>query len=59
MRNQELLTAREAADILRTTPKTIHEWSKAGKLHRIKLPGDRSYRFRAEDIRAIIDGQAA
>ncbi len=59
MRNAELLTAREAADRLRTTPKTIHEWAKEGKLHRITLPGSHSFRFRAADIQAIIDGETA
>lgn len=43
--SETLLIPSEVAEILRVDPKTITQWSKAGKLHAVKtLGGHRRYK---------------
>ena len=48
----DLLTVREAADLLNVCPQTIHEWKRAGLLAYHKL-GRRTYLKRAEVLAAL------
>lgn len=51
----ELLSIREAADLLGVTVQTVHEWKRRGLLKYHKL-GSRSYLKRA-DVLAALQGQ--
>jgi excisionase family DNA binding protein len=55
--SDRLLTAREVAEHLGFTPKTILRWQRRGLLPAIKLPGDK-VRFRPEDVDAWLDERA-
>lgn len=50
----ELLTAKEAAQRLRVTPRTIARWAESGRLpHAHKIAGTTgAYLFRPEDVDA-------
>lgn len=52
-----LMTTAEVANELRVHPKTVREWAKSGKLRAIKLPGQRTRRYRREDVDAILAGE--
>lgn len=52
--NDELLSIREAAELLGVTVQTVHEWKRLGRLKYHKL-GSRSYLKRA-DILAALQG---
>lgn len=52
-----LLTAVEVAEEFRLDPATVRRWAREGRIERIKLPTG-LYRFRREDIKAILDGEA-
>lgn len=49
-----LLTEAQAAELLKVRNKTIGDWSRSGKLPRVKLSA-RCIRYRASDIQALID----
>lgn len=51
-----LLTAVEVAEEFRIDPATVRRWARDGRIERIKLPSG-LYRFRREDIEAILAGQ--
>ena len=46
----ELLTLREAADILKCHPNTLRNWDKSGQLKAIRIGGRGDRRFKKEDI---------
>ena len=50
--NDELLSIREAAELLGVTVQTVHEWKRRGLLKYHKL-GSRSYLFRANVLAAL------
>lgn len=52
----ELLTPGEVAKLFRVDPKTVTRWAKAGKLPAIRTLGGHR-RFRAEDVRRILEGE--
>lgn len=54
---EKLITAKEAARILRKTPRTVSRWADAGKLeHAHKLPGNTGARlFKLADVEALRD----
>lgn len=51
----ELLTKAETARALRISLKTMNRWADAGILRPIKF--GRTVRYRAEDIRLLVDGR--
>lgn len=48
-RRPEFISAREAAEILHTSKRTVWRLAKLGKIHRVKI-GHRSTRFRLDDL---------
>ncbi|MEJ7662970.1 MAG: helix-turn-helix domain-containing protein [Hymenobacter sp.] len=52
----ELLSIREAAELLGVTVQTVHEWKRVGRLSYHKL-GSRSYLKRAEVLAALTPQQ--
>ncbi len=50
----ELLTIREAAEILNVSPRTLERWSLEGRLPRVEI-GPRTIRYRADDLAALIE----
>lgn len=47
----ELLTSREVADVLKVTPRTVHEYRRAGKINAIRLGGPTGpWRFYADSL---------
>lgn len=54
---ENLITAKEAARILRKTPRTVARWADSGKLAEAhKLPGGTGARlFRLDDVEALRD----
>lgn len=56
----DLLTTAEVAARFRVTPAAVTRWARLGYIPAIKLPGGRGrLRFRAVDVAAFLDGQAA
>jgi len=55
----EILTPKEAADLLRVTPMTLYRWAQEGKIRRIRLSGRRKCRgYSRNSCVAIIEGRA-
>lgn len=54
----DVLTAKEAAQLLRVNIKTLERWEKAGKLIPTRLPGGRK-RFHRDTIEALITDRVA
>ncbi len=52
MNTQQLLTEKQAAELLQVKPKTIADWGRAGRLTRVRLSA-RCIRYRAEDVQAL------
>ena len=52
-----LLTAREVAELLRTTPSRIRELVASGQLPSVRLTPQGRHRFRAEDVERLIAGE--
>lgn len=50
---EELLTVKEAAKILKVTPKTLYKWGEAGKIRLIKIAGTFT-RVTVSDLTAFI-----
>ena len=46
----ELLTLREAANILKCHPNTLRNWDRSGLLKAVRLGGRKDRRYRKEDI---------
>ena len=54
------MSAKEAADILRVSPRTIQRRAKAGTLDAVKLPGETaSYLFDRDYIESLGAGRAS
>lgn len=51
----ELLTKAETAQTFRVSLKTLNRWAEAGILQPIKF--GRTVRYRAEDVRALVDSR--
>lgn len=58
MPNTELLTAQEVAQRLAVHVESVRRWTRQGDLRAVRLPSGR-YRYRAEDVTALVDGNAA
>lgn len=54
---EPLLTAREVATLLKVSRRTLERWEKAEKLIPIRVAGN--VRYRQQDVRALIEGDAA
>lgn len=54
-----LLTARDVAEWLATSPATLCRWRQAGKGPRWVALGDSSPRYRREDVEAWLEAQAS
>lgn len=50
--NNQLLTEKQAAELLQVKPKTVADWGRAGRLTRVRLSA-RCIRYRAEDVQAL------
>lgn len=51
---EELLTLREASQILKVHPNTLRLWDKKGILVAVRIGEKRARRYRKEDIEAYI-----
>jgi len=51
----ELLTLREACDILKVHPNTLRQWDKKGVLKAVRIGIKKSLRYRKEDIEKFIN----
>lgn len=58
MPNKELLTAREVAERLSVHVESVRRWTRQGDLRAVRLPSGR-YRYRADDVAAMVNGTAA
>lgn len=58
MPNTELLTAQQVAQQLSVHVESVRRWTRQGDLPAVRLPSGR-YRYRAEDVTALIEGRAA
>lgn len=51
----ELLTLKEACDILKVHPNTLRQWDKKGVLKAVRIGIKKSLRYRKEDIEKFIN----
>lgn len=58
MPNKELLTAQQVAERLAVHVESVRRWTRKGDLAAVRLPSGR-YRYRADDVAALVDGRAA
>jgi excisionase family DNA binding protein len=54
---EKLLTPGEVAELFKVNPKTVTRWARAGKITAIRTIGGHR-RFRADEVRAFLDGDA-
>lgn len=54
---EELLTLREAANILKVHPNTLRLWDKKGVLKAVRIGIKKARRYRKEDIETFINRQ--
>jgi excisionase family DNA binding protein len=52
---EELLTLREAAQILKVHPNTLRSWDKKGLLIAVRIGEKKARRYRKEDIEEFIN----
>ncbi|MDL1953044.1 helix-turn-helix domain-containing protein [Candidatus Uhrbacteria bacterium UHB] len=53
----ELLTLKEASEILKCHPNTLRQWDKKGILPAIRIGEKRTRRYRKEDILKFLQGK--
>lgn len=58
MPNTELLTAQQVAERLSVHVESVRRWTRQGDLAAVRLPSGR-YRYRTQDVTALIEGRAA
>ncbi len=51
---EELLTLKEAANVLKLHPNTLRDWDKKGILKAVRIGIKKSLRYRKEDIEKFI-----
>ncbi len=51
-----LLKPREVAHLFDVEISTVVEWARTGKIPAIKTPGGQQYRFRPNDVDALLQG---
>ena len=55
MRNlRDLVTIRQAADMIGVSPATLRNWDRSGKLKAVRNPANRYRLYRREDIEAFL-----
>jgi excisionase family DNA binding protein len=54
----ELLTLREACEILKCHPNTLRNWDRNGTLRAVRIGGRGDRRFKKEDINAFIQSSS-
>jgi excisionase family DNA binding protein len=52
--NRELLTVRQAAQVLNVSPKTIRRWAQLKKLKGMKIGSRGDWRFTKEELEKMI-----
>lgn len=50
----ELITLKEACEILKVHPNTLRQWDKKGILTAIRIGAKRGYRYRKKDILKLL-----
>lgn len=53
------VTPREAAGILRVSPRTVQRYIRDGHLKAVRLPGGRITRIRRADVEALLTSEAS
>lgn len=54
--SSRLLKPREVAHLFDVEISTVVEWARTGKIPAIKTPGGQQYRFRSNDVDALLQG---